>query len=115
MPQIEGLKEQQDALKRVRNNLKEIEAINNFLKSVSALKDAEDAKVSYSVSVSVGAGEGSKRYKAPIQVSDNKYILNAALQHKQSIVATVKKDAADYRIGLSPKETAVLDWAPVLD
>lgn len=114
MAQIEGLKEQQAALTRVKNNLKKIGDINDFLKSVSGLAGEKDVEATYNISISFTAGEDIKRFKCPLLVEDNRYILEAAQRYKESIAAEVKKDSEEYRITLSPKENATLEWALTL-
>lgn len=114
MAQIEGLKEQQAALTRVKNNLKKVEEINDFLKSVAKLSGSENVDVAYNVSVSFVDGEDIKRFRCPLVIEDNKYILESAQKYKESIVAEVRKDSETYRITLSPKENATLDWAVTL-
>ena len=114
MAQIEGLKEQQAALTRVKNNLKRIGDINDFLKSVSSLSGKENIDATYNVSISFTAGEDIKRFKCPLLVNDNRYILEAAQRYKESIAQEVKKDAEEFRITLSPKESATLEWALTL-
>lgn len=112
MPQIEGLKEQQEALKRVKNNLKEVEDINSFLKGVSALPVDEGCDISYVITVTATNQDTLKRHRCPLLLSDNRYILEAALKYKESIVKKVRQDSDDYRITLSPKDNATLDWKP---
>ena len=111
MAEIQGLKEQQEALKRVGQNIKRVEEINAFLKNVSALAGNKDVNVAYNVVVSFEANEDMKRFKSTMLVDDNRYILDSVQRYKDSVVAEVRKDAAEYRIALSPKESATLDWA----
>lgn len=110
MPQIEGLKEQQEALKRVTHNLKEVQDMNAFLEQVAAMSKDVNALADYNIMASFTVGKDVKRFKAPMLVSDNRYILEAVQRYKESIAATIRKDATDFRISLSEKETAILDW-----
>ena len=50
MAQIEGLKEQQEALTRVKHNLKKIEDINDFLKGASTLSEDKNVVATYNIS-----------------------------------------------------------------
>lgn len=110
MPEIEGLKEQQDALKRIKSNLKEIEDVNKFLKGVSELAANGDVQGAHEILISFTDGEDVKRFRCPLRVPDNRFVFEAAQAYKDEIVRKVRQDATDYRISLSPKDNATLDW-----
>ena len=110
MPQIEGLKEQKAALQRVKQNLKVIENINSFIKSVAKLSKEPKANIQHQIEVSVESGEDFKRFKCPMVISDNNYIFEAVLKYKKSIVEKVNEDTSKYHISLSAQETAALEW-----
>lgn len=114
MAQIEGLNEQQEALKRVTQNVKKIEEINSFLKNVSSLSKDSSVSLSYNISVSVVNGTDNKKFKCPMILQDNHSILDGVQEYKNSIVALVRQDSAQYRIVLTPKENATLDWKLVM-
>ena len=115
MPQIEGLKEAQDALARIKHYLKDIDDINNFLKNVSTLSKDASVSATHSILITFTSGADIKKFKSPMEVSDNQFIFDAVRAYKESIVAKVKKDSSDFHIALSPKDIEILDWAPPVD
>ena len=60
--------------------------------------------------ISFTIGSDIKRFKAPMLVSDNRYIFDAVQKYKETVAAKIKQDAAEYRIGLTDKETAALEF-----
>lgn len=110
MPQIEGLKEQQEALIRVTKNLKKVEEVNDFLKNVLALSQDDTFEASHNVSITFTNGNEMKKYKCPLLFKDMGPILDGAQRYKDTIAAEVRKDATDYRISLTQKEMESLDW-----
>ncbi len=111
MPFIEGLAEQKAALKRIKDNLKEVDDINTFIKSV--VEYSKKAKnTSYNIEVAFIMDEqGSlQKFKSPLVISDPSYILEAAQQYKTSIVNSIKADADKHHISLEAQDKAKLDW-----
>lgn len=109
MAQIEGLKEQQDALKRIKNNLKDIQDTNSLIRSILTLSEDASLHVSYDVTITFEKDSDIKRFKTPIVFQDNRVILEAVQKYRDSIIAKVKEDSTLYRISLNPQEHALLE------
>lgn len=107
MAYIEGLKERNDALNRIKNNLKEIKAINNniaFLRDSSLSPSAKKIKLECKYVLKDGK---TMTIKVPI-VSNDEFVLDALKQHKAKIVNEIRADVQNYRISLEPSEEKML-------
>ena len=104
---IEGLKERNAALTRIKNNLKIIKTIN---KDISFLKDvgAQDVKRTTKLDCKyVFANNSEVKIKIPIELTDE-FVLNALKQQKERVVEEIKNDVKNHRISLEQEEEDML-------
>lgn len=108
MAEIEGLREQKEALKRVKDGLKEVEGINEYLSSIESYV-AEATKKEYKLECSFLFKDDSiKKIKIPIVVNDVEFILSSLRTYKDEVVNSIKNDSSRFHISLSPQEESTL-------
>lgn len=108
MAVIAGLEEQKAALKRVRDNLKEVEEINESLSNIKAyVADAKSKEYKLECSF-LFKDDSLKKIKIPIVINDVEFILNSLKTYKDDIVKNIKADSSEFHISLSPQEESSL-------
>lgn len=108
MPFIEGLEEQKAALTRVKQNLNEIEKINESISNLKTYIDTAKEK-EYKIECEfVFEDESLKRIKIPVQLVDNAFLFEALNKHRETIANKIKEDSSKFRISLSPQELSLL-------
>lgn len=108
MAEIAGIKEQKAALKRVNDNLKEVEEINEILSNIEK-HIAEAVEKDYKLDCTfLFKDKTQKKLKFPVLIDDVSFILNSLQAHKNGIVAKIKEDSQLYHIALSPQEESSL-------
>lgn len=108
MAMIVGLDEQQAALKRVKDNLKEVASINRDLASIKEYVAKAKTKEYNLACKFLFSDDSIKRIKVPLVIEDSDFIISALMKHKETIVKLIKDDAGKYHISLSPQEESSL-------
>ncbi len=106
---IEGLEDQKAALKRVKDNLTEISKTDESISNLEMYANGATKKEFRIECEFIMPDDSLKKLKIPVQINDNKFLLDALLRQRETVAAKVREDSSKYRITLSPQEMDLLN------
>lgn len=98
MASIIGLADQQKALKEIKNSLKDLTTINEFL-------EAQNSSGVYTITFT---SDDNKKYSTDIIVESKESINALAIKNKQKRCEDIVKKAEEYKIGLDSADKKIL-------